>query len=411
MKIIKITALCFFLPLLAWGQGGRWKITSTTVSESGWRQMQVPPSLRELGSSDFSDLRLHDTAGTEIPYVLKIDRLSTTGTKFNYLPILERKITSHNTLVLELGNEEGSILKELFFKAAHSDVKKFCSVSGSSDRKQWYAVSSETWMEEMNGDTGATSYLHIQFPPINYKFLQIQIKDSAHYPIQIDAVGNFRGSETRGKLLELSGAALDVQSFAKDKYSLLHVSFKNTQCIDVLQCQIASPAFYKREATLLVKRSAGKNGRSGVRWIPVQSFQLSSALPSMVYLMNFCEKEFQIRIMDYDNPPLVIPRVVCKQLEAVVIANLEKGKKYIMSLGDPNAQMPVYDQSSFLPAHTDSLPHLEFDNVPSRAAENSAAIKKGFWQSPLFLWVCIIASGLVLTFFSIRLIRDLKKQS
>ena len=85
-------------------------------------------------------------------------------------------------------------------------------------------------------------------------------------------------------------------------------------------------------------------------------------MPAIFELHRSRAPVFFIVIKNADNPPLKIEKVFIQQQTISLVAYLEKGKKYSLIMGDPNAPLADYDLQIFKDSIANLRP-LKFTNI------------------------------------------------
>ena len=89
------------------------------------------------------------------------------------------------------------------------------------------------------------------------------------------------------------------------------------------------------------------------------------------------------------------------------VADLKSTENYTITTGKPFLIPPNYDLAYFKESISDALPEAQITSIEYQKLENTSDTKTSFWQQPWFMWLCITAGGLMILFFSMRLIKDL----
>ena len=125
------------------------------------------------------------------------------------------------------------------------------------------------------------------------------------------------------------------------------------------------------------------------------------------------EKELNIEIENADNLPLEIKQVKVRQLATFIVAELKKGIKYSLMLGNPKLnESPKYDLDYFFKDKiSKQLPEITTGIVELIPAVVAPPKPNPFWQQKWFLWMCIAIGGAAVFFFSYNMLGDMKKNS
>ena len=68
---------------------------------------------------------------------------------------------------------------------------------------------------------------------------------------------------------------------------------------------------------------------------------------------------------------------------------------------------PNYDLAYFKETISDSLPEAQITSIEHHKQGTTTDAKASFWQQPWFMWLCISIGGLMIMFFSMKLIKEM----
>lgn len=378
------------------------------VKENGLHRMELSPDARAIASMDMSDIRLLDAKQQQVPYIIVLESLSKAGSDFVEYPLLKQHIQPGHYSELIIENRQKEKLSNFSLCITNSDVEKSCDISGSDDKKQWYALSEKQVLSSLY-DVGYTQvYKSIYFPPVNYRYFRIVINDSNSAPLKINRAGNFKGSLVAGKLLDVAAAKTTVTQDAKNKTTRINVIFDNRQLVDRIDFTIAAPNYYKRPARVLVKRQQVLKHKTEVYEEELASFEINSAAALWFDMPAIKEKEFVIEINNQDNPALQVSQIKFKQLAAYLVSDLKAGEKYVLMLGNSALKAPRYDLNYFMDKIPRQIPEVAVGKVEQLIAPKPIDKKEAGKKEDLFMWLCIAAGALCIVCFSYRLLHDLK---
>jgi hypothetical protein len=123
------------------------------------------------------------------------------------------------------------------------------------------------------------------------------------------------------------------------------------------------------------------------------------------------EKELFIEIENKDNPALEIESIHCKQLASYVVCDFKANQSYTLKCGDDKLKSPEYDLINFVSQIPQLLPEAKLDAMKDivQTKEVIAEKEKAFYETKLFLWVCLGLGAIVIFFFSKSLLKDMAK--
>lgn len=381
-----------------------------TPKQDGLHAMLLPPELRMRSQKNLEDLRLQDSAGNEVPYVIVPGQSHYDSVDFVTYPILERRISKNRNSTFIFSPEEKT-LTGVWLVLSNHRLDKVCTVSGSDDRKEWFGIVDKCSLPISYTEQKPLVYCPVYFPEVSYRYYKIVIHDSVSEPLNMHRLGYFRKGGTSGKMIPVS-ATFTIEQDKTNKRTLLHVKFPEFQHVNSLELKISSPHLYERSARIIVSRTKTVKRRIETQKEVWSAFQLSSSRPGPIEIQPLYEKEFTVEIDNKDSPILAISELTCTQLGMYMIADCRRGERYALFTGDSARRAPQYDLASFVNASPMQLPAL---NVRSLTPVQSPSVARpaeesSFFQTRTFIWICVGLGGVLVLLFALGLIKEMRKE-
>ncbi|MEO8761484.1 MAG: hypothetical protein ABI388_08840 [Bacteroidia bacterium] len=394
----------------AFAQNFTQQVIIDSVQTDGMHRIELTPKIREYAKLDLSDVRILDEKQNQIPYIVLNESAVKRSTSFIEYKIVSTEIKSNRFTKITIENTDKQPINNVSLCIANADILKTCRISGSDDMKQWYAVSDVQELAYLYDNDNTKSYKTIYFPQVDYRYYQIFINDSNSAPLNISKAGYFKGFSIDGTMLDVIPQKTNTTNDSKNKKTLIAISFTNMQVINQMVFKITGPKFYKRQASIFVKRQRAFKKKIENYTEVLYEFELNSSAPQTFDLRNINEKEFVIEIANLDNPSLKIEQLTFKQLGISLVADLKTTEKYKLVMGDKNLQAPQYDLDYFKDKIPKQLPvvHLgiiEPIKTTSKIANTETA---SFWQQKWFMWLCISLGALIIFLFSFKLLKEIQ---
>lgn len=199
---------------------------------------------------------------------------------------------------------------------------------------------------------------------------------------------------------------------AEDKKTYFRIALDAFHYVDKLELVLSGPAYYRRTAGIYERIVDSANWEEPVTWEYIQSLSLVSGEPVISHLPGFRSRELFVIIDNEDNAPLRIKDLKLSQLRRYITADLKQGEKYTLKLGDVQLNAPVYDLRYFeknIPAmipEVSSGPLVQLD-PKTDAVDNPQA---GASTSKIILWVVLGLVVVLLTWLSVKMVRDMNKE-
>ncbi|KAF2514226.1 DUF3999 family protein [Flavobacterium foetidum] len=395
--------LCFHLTFGQYHTSGKLK----KVAASGFHEIVLSPEIRSYSKHDLSDIRIFDSKGKEVPYFIQNNK-AIFSNLFQEYTIISKKATpkKSTSIIIEVASAKQNNQISLFI--ANSNSEKKYTISGSNDQKEWFGISDMQILTELNSNSEPTVVKTISYPLSNYKFLKIDFDDQKTLPLNILKAGTFVTSIQSDKLAEV----VPKQSYAKenldDKTTEIHFLFDTPQVINQIVFKISQPNYYDRKAILYKKSKKTVKRKTVLYDEEIVSFNLNSRTKNTFNFSEIYEKEFFVKIENYDNPPLKINSVKYYQKPISLIADLSADESYTIKTGQKNLNAPEYDLSSFKNSVPTVLPQTSIYDIQQKKDVKNTIRQTSFWQQSWFMWVCIVLGGLTILYFTMTLVRDLK---
>ena len=112
-----------------------------SVKQSGFYAIKITPAVSSLIKTNFSDLRIVDGAGNQVPYLLESELQTMDSAHFKPLEIGQNILnddSGHSVLVVE--NRRNERIDGLFLLMRNAAVNRSLGLSGNNDGKKWFSI-------------------------------------------------------------------------------------------------------------------------------------------------------------------------------------------------------------------------------------------------------------------------------
>ncbi|MFD0836625.1 hypothetical protein ACFQ0I_12675 [Mariniflexile aquimaris] len=383
-----------------------YKGTIEGINESGFHKILLSPEVRSASVSNLNYFRILDSKKNEVPYVL-LNEESTMQSSFS--PFTFQTINNAKDSITTIIIENKNKLKQDHFtlKMANTKVKKTFTISGSNDKKEWYGLATNQLFLGLNEAEKTTVEQTFSFPLTDYAFIKFEFNNKNSLPLQILEVGVYNNLYSLVSQVEISNFKIKNNTDKEKKTTQLTVSFSMPQHIESMTFDIDNEVFL-RDAKILVNKTRTIKKRIEPYQEQVFNFVLHSGTHNNFELPFIFEKEIIIEIENNDNPPLNIKQLKFFQKPLYVICNLKSGETY-EAIIDSTLQKPIYDLVNFKASFNTDLPQARITNLKKLNTQNKSSANKSFWQTNAFMWLCILLAIVVISYFALGLLKDLKK--
>jgi len=378
------------------------------VSENGLHQILLTPEVRSALQNNIDFLRIFDTKNNEVPYVIYEGKSNNSSLK-NFTIISKTAVPNVATSVI-ISNENALNLDNLTLKIANTDVDKKYNISGSNDQKEWFGLVINQKVIGLNDAGENFVERDFAFPLNNYKFLKIDFIDKNSLPINILGVSLEENHSVNQSKTELQNFTQKIETDKKLKQTRITITFQNQQLIDGIGFDISSPSYYLRDARILINKTRVYKKSTENFVENISAFQLNSKSKNRFDIQSFFAKEFIIEIDNQDNPALEIKTIHLFQSPVSILTDLKSNEIYTLKT-DSTWSAPQYDLASSGIDFNQNYPVATLSNLEKIEQSKSKETAKSFWQTPLFMWICIVLAVTIIGYFAIGLIKDMNKEN
>lgn len=374
------------------------------IEENGLHKILLTPEIRAVSMNNTAFLRLLDQDNNEVPYVI----LKGSDRKFSdytNLEITDTNVLQDSVTSILITNTTGSTLDRLTLKIANTAVNKRYTLSGSDDQNKWFGLVSDGSLYNLSDNERTYIEKTISFPLNTYAFLRIDIDDKHSLPINVMSVGLYRNRIRTQPSLILEEFTYSIGLDKENQRTKIDFSSKLAHQIDGIIFDIHTPQ-YVREAKILVEKANENEKRNALSSNILSHFQLNSEAEEILGFHPFKNNKFTIQIENEDNPPLDIKSIKLTQNPLYMLADLKPDGSYKI-VTDSGYGRPSYDLVNFISDIRADVPEAKIADLVTLDSHESEAVKS-FWQTNIFMWICIVLGIGVVGYFSLGLLKDMK---
>jgi len=378
------------------------------VSENGLHQILLTPEVRSASQNNIDFLRIFDSKNNEVPYVFYEGKSSNSSSK-NFTIISKTAVPNVATSII-ISNENALNIDHLTLKIANTDVEKKYNISGSNDQKEWFGLVINQKVIGLNDAGENFVERDFTFPLNNYKFLKIDFIDKNSLPINILGASLEENHSVNQSKTELQNFTQKIEPNKKLKQTKITITFPNPQVIDGIGFDILLPTYFLRDARILLNKTRVYKKTTENYTEMISTFQLNSKSKNRFDVQSFFAKEFIIEIDNQDNPALDIMKIHLFQKPFSILADLKSNENYTLKI-DSTWSAPQYDLANSGIDFNQNYPVATISNLEKIEQSKSKETAKTFWQTPLFMWICIVLAVAIIGYFAVGLIKDMNKES
>ena len=399
-----ISALLILVSFFGYSQNYKGEISD--VKKSGLNQITIDPNIRAAAKDDLRFLRIIDSKKNQIPYAFVT--LKKQSESYSPFKIISKQSIQDSITSLIIQNEKKAKISEFNLQIENTSLIKSYSISGSNDAKAWFGLVENQLLTDLVASKGTSLSKNISFPANKYIFLRIVFNDKKSLPVNILSVGIAETQLIPEKLLEVNDFKYQITEDKSKKMTRIVFSAKNNYQIDAISFDIATD-YFSRNAKIITKQMQKTKKRTTSYDETLAYFELNSKKDRNIYFNTIDEKEFTIEIENQDNQPLSISKIQVFQKPIVIVSKLNANEKYDVII-DSTYSKPTYDLENFIAETVANFPEVSISNFNKLNAEKAIQAEKTFWETKLFMWICIIIGGGVVAYFAFGLLKDMKNE-
>lgn len=399
-KLIIITTFLLIGNLL-FSQGYQWQSQVEKNDSTRFYKIDLDPLIVSKLNPQFSDIRIKDGKGVEVPYFMEKETFSVTKRVFKEYQIIEKINWRNGATVLLVKNEHKDTINNIQLQIKNFDVRKRLELAGRDDYNNWFTIKENYLFHSANGQQKTSEVKSLNFPFTDYKYYRIIIYDWYSLPINVMKIGYFDTYKEQGKFKQLTNKFENRFDSLATKQTYIKVNFTETPYFDKLVIKAEKPTYYYRKAKICIKRK-DKKGRT--HYDVLDYITLNSNSDFTNYFSDFEHKEFYIVIENEDNPPLENIEVEAYQLNRYLVTHLESGEAYSLEFKNKMINtLPNYDINHFRHNITKDVPLLKTRELSTIQYKK----RKKVTTSTLWIWSAIGVVAFLLAYTSYKMITEM----
>ena len=343
-----------------------WKnVQQFDVARTGLIKLSLPAETINAARPGLEDLRIFDSAGREVPYLIERPVRNTAAV---FSPKKFSVSLSGQATVITLETGLSQVLGALTLETPASGFIKAVTVEGSTDQHTWRPLASgQPIFRQPNG----ANQLRVEFPEGSWPFLRVTVDD--HRAEAIPFTGARLHAVTEGAAPSEALPVTIADRTESDGQTRLTLDLGAAHLtLASLHFETAEPLF-TRPVTLVVRQVAENAiterelARDTVYRVDIEGFKRAERLDLLLDL-PVEGRELLVLIDNADNQPLQISAVRATRRPVLAVFLAQQTGPYQVVTGNPRCAAPRYDLTG-LRGTLASAP-----NVPVAALSLSALV-------------------------------------
>ena len=307
--------------------------------------------------TDAADLRLYDSTGREIPYLLQIRReldnhSLVTGREFN------RAAEGGASLVsCDLGGQPQEH-NEVVIATAGNDFRRLADVQGSADGLQWVTLASQAILFRFSADGRSAEQNSVSYPVSRYRYVRVRVERDPQVDRavpEITSLGVRRSIHAKGETVSFVATLepREADPVQGRPASVWPIDLGSRIPLQSLVLNVGDPTFSRPFQLEIIDDPAAPT--------PLASGELnrreeSAAAPLQI---DFGEKfawRLKLTVTDDRNPPLALSSVTVLSTMRLVVFQSPVGAVRLY-YGNPKGIAPHYDMAARIAADANGAPN------------------------------------------------------
>ena len=400
----KLLIILLFSPSLLRGQYFfQYKADIQRVNSTGFYDIFIPPTVTCKLNYKFSDIRIYDVRGKEVPYIRDTEENRFKTAKKQKLRIIqnEHKVANRYTIVM-IHNPDRISFSNFAFIIKNTDVPIWMNISASNDLKDWHIQKNNVRYQKEFSDSATAQLLINDIPETNYEYYRVIFFDYNREPIIVLNAYTYYVEKKQKQYVEVPKPVFYQDDTTEAQKTIVKIVFSQPQYIDKIVFKIKSPEFYLRHAELTKRdTSTGKRIKLHYSLRNKQDFYLCSDSSNELFLSRYFAKELYLVVENNNNEPLHFSDIRAYQLKEHLIAKLYRGKHYIIRFGNQNVPAPIYDLKYFVNKIPPNRQEITVTNIVKLS--NPQNDVRQLYIRPIYLWITLIIVLIFMIIISIKI--------
>ncbi len=420
MKTTMRIFLSIFLPTLVFGQMHtyRYRRDLQKIENTDWYGISIDADILSRMTST-EDIRLYELKSRdtiEIPYVL--ERLETRAnlTESPVALINRAYDKGKNIYQMEFELADNLTIDQLRFDFVEKNFDwKFVELEAGHDHQTWLSIDGvqNDRLFSIQNEFVNYHYTTIHFTPSNYRYYRLSIATTGGSaptitPLQSD-VFVAKSEVQTGSWDSVRYVQYKIHENVRDRTTEILIQFDRAHPMDKIELELSSDRdFYRKAEAYFYEDSTITPSGKIVLW-QAWTHGILSSLESPRKLEGPAIRVHGVKVIirNFNDRPLQIKGLSVFAVPYRLKAELKGDSKYVLVYGKDNDKAPVYDAVYFK------------DNIPTELSDVILDDEQMFvpfkpyapvFHDKLWIWMAMGVVILVLTIFSIRLIKKAPKE-
>lgn len=314
------------------------------VSAPGLVKLSLPVETIDAARPALEDLRVYDSAGNELPYL--IEHPTPSSKVVRNAKSFQTSLNAQNTvLTLETGLTQA--LDSVTLDTPAAVFIKSVSIEGSRDGQRWQSIAQG---KPIFRQASGASLLDVEIPPATWSWLRVTIDDQRSQPIPFTGAHVHTASGESAPSEEIALTISDRHESPGETRLTLKLPAAN---LNLSELQIDTPeSLFTRQVTLAVPQISEDAIReqtigSGVIYRLTMEGKPATANLSIPLESQVRSRGLLMLIRNFDSPPLPIQAVHAQRRPVYLVFLAKQSGAHYLLTGSAHCAAPRYDLAAF----------------------------------------------------------------
>ena len=346
-----------------------WRYRADVIAEKGtgkYCQLTIVPQIYDLAKSDLTDIRLVDSDGNQVPYVLSkpVDRRA----KKEFSPaIINRSIDKDNSTMVTLDFGKQEIKNSVEVVTDGSNFRRAVRVEGSNDNVKFFAIVENAYVFAA-GPGENRRFEQIDMPVNDYRYLRVAVRPMAAEEKKGPVISGVKTFKIGEELAARQPIGMILAEHKEDPNNNLSsyiydLSYRRLP-VSGINLAILNDSFYRcvtvegRDETTRRVQLNSEDNRQRFKEVEVPWQMITcdtiyrytapdgkpyEKLTLHIGTGRYVYRFLRISIKNYDDKPLVVKSAVAEAILHDLRFAPDGNKRLVLYFGSETAAKPQYD--------------------------------------------------------------------
>jgi hypothetical protein len=398
--------LLLLIPFFSQGQFQNYSYQREVLGVTDqWHKLTLPEAFFDKVDPSLNDLRIIGISSsgdtTEVPYLLKLDAGRTIEKEVEFSVI--NKSQNGKNAYITFALPTAMRINRMMLDIELDNFDWRIDLESSNDQKQWFVILNDYRILSIKNTQTNFRFTQLDFPDSEYLYYRIRF-NGVNVPAFKSAHLKFLETED-GRMVSRPVKAKNIHEEKNTDNTLIDLKLEHKVPVSEIVITVEDAIdFYRPIFIEYLSDSFETEKGWRYNYRSLYSGTLSSFLKPSFRFPVALAKNFRITIRNGDNEPLHISDVAATGYNYILYARFTEKGTFFLLYGNSAAYSPRYDLTNFEESIPENLVSVELGDEqkikPQLVAGNEPMFLSMYW-----LWLIIGAVGVVLVYFTLKMMK------